>query len=41
MYGGPKPPPLDHEGISDIFIGKASVVWYWYRDRWLKLQGAD
>ena len=40
-YGGPKPPPFDHEGINDIFIEKASVVWYWYRGRWLKLQGAD
>ena len=41
-YGGPKPPPvLDHEGINDIYVGKASVVWYWYRGRWLQLQGAD
>ena len=40
-YGGPKPPPLDHDGINDIFVEKASVVWYWYRGRWLQLQGAD
>ncbi len=40
-YGGPKPPPLDHDGINDIFIEKASVVWYWYGGRWLQLQGAD
>ena len=40
-FAGPKPPPLDHEGINDIFIEKGSVVWYWYRDRWLELQGAD
>ena len=41
-YGGPKPPSvLDHEGINDIFVGKASVVWYWYGGRWLQLQGAD
>lgn len=40
-YGGPKPPPLDHDGINDIFVGKASVVWYWYGGRWLQLQGAD
>jgi hypothetical protein len=40
-YGGPKPPPLDHEGINDVFIEKASVVWYWYQNRWLRLQGAD
>ena len=40
-YGGPKPPSLDHDGINDIFIEKASIVWYWYRGRWLQLQGAD
>jgi hypothetical protein len=40
-YGGPKPPPMDHDGINDIFVGKASVVWYWYRGHWLQLQGAD
>ncbi|HEX5475875.1 MAG TPA: hypothetical protein VFX12_14540 [Vicinamibacterales bacterium] len=39
--GGPQPPPLDHEGIDDQFLEKASVVWYWYRGRWLELQGAD
>ena len=41
FYGGPKPPPLDHDGINDIFVEKASIVWYWYRGRWLQLQGAD
>jgi hypothetical protein len=40
-HGGPKPPPLDHEGINDIFIEKGSVVWYWYQGQWLRLQGAD
>lgn len=40
-YGGPRPPLLDHDGIDDIFIGKVSVVWYWYGGRWLQLQGAN
>jgi hypothetical protein len=40
-YGGPKPPRLDHDGIDDSFIGKASGVWYWHGGRWLRLQGAD
>jgi len=40
-YGGPKPPPLDHDGIDDGFDGKASVVRYWYRGHWLQLTGAD
>jgi hypothetical protein len=41
QYGGPEPPPLDHDGIDDIFVEKGSSVWYWYRGQWLKLQGAD
>ena len=40
-YGGSTPPPLDHEGINDIFVEKASVVWYWYNGHWLSLTGAD
>lgn len=40
-YGGPKPPQIDHEGINDIFVEKASVVWYWNGSHWLRLQGAD
>jgi len=40
-YGGPKPPPINHQGINDAFIEKASVVWYFYGGKWLKLTGAD
>jgi hypothetical protein len=40
-YPGPKPPPLDHEGINDAFVGKASVVHYFYKRNWLQLTGAD
>ena len=40
-YGGPKPPPLDHQGIDDAFVGKASVVDYFYQGAWLRLTGAD
>jgi hypothetical protein len=40
-YGGTKPPPIDHLGIDDAFIEKASVTWYFYNGRWLKSQGAD
>jgi hypothetical protein len=40
-FGGLVPSPLDHEGIDDIFVGKGSSVWYWYRGQWLELQGAD
>jgi hypothetical protein len=39
-YGGPKPPPIDHEGIESGG-DSASIVLYYYRGRWLKLQGAD
>ncbi len=40
-YGGPKPPPIDHEGIDDAFLEKASAIHYFCRGRWLSLQGAD
>ena len=40
-YGGREPPPLDHEGIDDAFVEKASSVWYWYEGKWLQLTGAD
>ena len=40
-YGGPEPPPIDHQGIDDAFLEKASVTYYWYEGKWLRLQGAD
>jgi len=40
-YGGPEPPPIDHQAIDDEFLGKASVTWYFHQGKWLRLQGAD
>jgi hypothetical protein len=40
-YGGPKPPTIDHQGINDAFVGKASVVHYFHEGWWVKLAGAD
>lgn len=40
-YGGPKPPTIDHPGINDAFLEKASVVHYFHAGRWLKLAGAN
>lgn len=40
-HGAPEPPPLDHEGIEDYFVEKASTIWYWYGGKWLSLAGAD
>jgi hypothetical protein len=40
-YGGVTPPPIDHQGIDDAFVGKASVVLYFYRGKWFELTGAD
>jgi hypothetical protein len=40
-YGGPEPPPLDHHGIDDAFIEKASSIWYFHEGKWLQLAGAD
>jgi hypothetical protein len=34
-------PPLDHQGIEDAFVEKASLVWYWHEGKWLTLPGAD
>jgi len=39
--GGPKPPPIDHQGINDAMLEKASEVYYWYRGQWRKLTGDD
>lgn len=40
-YGGPEPPPIDHDGIEDAFAGKASAIAYFYKGEWLTLTGAD
>src|ERR1700693_9790 len=40
-YGGSEPPALDHQGINDSFVGKASVVRYFHAGKWLELTGAD
>jgi hypothetical protein len=40
-YGGTRPPPLDHNGIDDAVLESASLVWYWYRGRWLQLTGSN
>jgi len=34
-------PPLDHDGLHDAFLGKASVIWFWSDDRWRQLMGSD
>ena len=39
--GGPKPPPLNHDGIADGFIGKTSTIRYFSRSKWLELGGSD
>lgn len=40
-FGAGKMPRLDHDGIDDVFVGKASIVRYWTGGKWLELQGAD
>jgi hypothetical protein len=40
-YGDPMPPCIRHQGIDDAFVEKASVVHYYYLQKWLKLKGAD
>jgi len=40
-YNRPKLPLIDHQGIDDAFIEKASVAWYFHDGKWMKLTGAD
>ncbi len=40
-YGGPKPPPIRHEAINDVLLGKGSDVYYFDGKRWHTLQGSD
>jgi hypothetical protein len=40
-YGGAKPPALSHDGINDLFLGKASVVWYLHDGKWLQVAGVE
>jgi hypothetical protein len=40
-FGGEKPRPIDHQGIDDAFVGKASRILYFYHGKWLTLQGSD
>jgi hypothetical protein len=40
-YGGPKLPPIEHQGINDAFVGKTSVVHYFRAGSWLQLTGED
>ena len=38
---GDPPGPIDHEGIDDAFVEKASVIWYLARGHWYRLVGDD
>lgn len=39
--GVPLPRRIDHQGINDAFIEKASDIHYYFGRKWLKLPGAD
>ena len=36
-FGSGNVPRLDHDGINDAFVGKASIVRYWTGGKWLEL----
>jgi hypothetical protein len=40
-YGGPKPPPIDHQGIDIGCCEQASQTLYWYDNMWYRLTGDD
>jgi hypothetical protein len=36
-----KPTAIDHDGIENSFVGKASTVWYWSGGKWIQLSQTD
>lgn len=40
-YGGPLPKLLDHDGIDDLYVEKASTIWYWQDGKWQPLTGSN
>lgn len=40
-FPGARQPPIDHLGIEDIFVEKASEIRYYSGGEWIRLQGAD
>lgn len=40
-YDGPLPKRLDHDGINDAFVEKASQVFYYEDGAWQELAGSD
>jgi hypothetical protein len=40
-HGGLVPRRLDHRGIEDAFVDKASTIFYFDKATWLTLDGAD
>jgi len=39
----PQPVTVEHDGISNIRVGKSSAIYYWYdsEKRWVTLAGAN
>jgi hypothetical protein len=37
----PPLPPINHDGINDGIMEKASTIYYYHRGKWLGLHGAD
>jgi len=35
------PQKVNHDGVEDTFVEKASIVWYHSNRKWIKLSGAD
>jgi len=40
-HTAPRPAAIDHSGINDAFVGKASSIHYCYNGKWFLLPGAD
>jgi hypothetical protein len=39
--GDPPLATVEHDGIIDMFVEKASVVWYHHERKWLRLSGSN
>ncbi len=41
LYRHRSPQKINHDGVEDTFIEKASTVWYHASEKWIRLSGAD
>ncbi len=40
-FGGPKLPPIEHQGIEEGILEKAAHVWYFHAGKWISFTSGD